>query len=196
MTNLGQSVQDGLTGGIGFWHNKNGQALINSFNTGPSSTALANWLAASFPNLYGPSTGANGLAGKSNAQVAAYFQTLFNLGGNQAQAQVLAVALNVYATTSSLGGNAGPACGFTVSATGLGARSDSVGQDGAAFGVANNTTLNVYELLVAVNKRAKSGVLYGGNATLQAQCANLLSALNSAATGITYPAAGSLVRFF
>jgi hypothetical protein len=52
-----------------------------------------------------------------------------------------------------------------------------VGKYGAAFGVANNTRLNVYELLVAVNNSAKSGVLYGGNAKLQAQCADLLAAL-------------------
>jgi len=178
VTSLGQGVTRGLTGGIGFWHNKNGQALINCFNGGPSATALGNWLAACFPNLYGSGAGANCLAGKSNARVAAYYQTLFNLGG--AQAQVLAVALNVYATTSSMGGNAGASYGFTASATGLGARSFNVGQDGAAFGVANNSTLSVYGLLAAVNKQAVSGVLYGGNATLQAQCADLFSALDQA----------------
>jgi hypothetical protein len=180
VTGLGRGVTSGMTAGIGFWDSNKGQALINSFNGGATATALGNWLAASFPNLYGAGTGANSLAGKTNAQVASYFQALFALGGTQGQAQVLATALNVYATTSSLGGNAGTAYGFAVSATGLGARSYSVGKDGAAFGVANNTTLNVYELLVAVNKRAKSGVLYGGNATLQAQCANLLNALNTA----------------
>jgi hypothetical protein len=90
------------------------------------------------------------------------------------------VALNVYATTSALGGNAGAAYGFTVSGTGLGARSYNVGPDGAAFGVANNTTQNVYELLVAVNKKAVQGVLYNGDATLQAKCADLFNALNTA----------------
>jgi hypothetical protein len=112
--------------------------------------------------------------------VASYFQGLFNLGGTQVQAQTLALALNVYATTSSLGGSAGVSYGFTVSATGLGARRSSVGVDGAAFGVANNTTLNVYELLVAVNKKAVNGVLYNGDATLQAKCADLFNALNQA----------------
>jgi hypothetical protein len=180
VTSLGQGVTTGMMGGIGFWHNKNGQALIDSFNGGPSAKALGNWLATCFPNLYGASAGANCLAGKSNAQVAAYYLTLFGMGGPNVQAQVLAVALNVYATTSSLGGNAGVAYGFKVSAAGLGARSYNVGIDGAAFGVANNTTLNVYELLVAVNKPAKGDVLYGGNATLQAQCADLFDALNQA----------------
>jgi hypothetical protein len=178
VTSLAQGVVAGLTAGIGFWHNTNGQALIKSFNGGSSSTALGNWLAASFPNLYGAGTGSNNLAGKSNAQVAAYFQSLFNQGGTQAQ--VLAVALNVYATTTSLGGNAGASYGFTVSATGLGARSFNLGQDGAAFGVANNSTLSVYALLAAVNKQMVNGVLYGGNATLQARCADLFSALDQA----------------
>jgi hypothetical protein len=180
VTSLGQGVTSGMTGGIGFWNNNNGQALLDSFSGGPTATALGNWLAATFPNLYGASAGANSLAGKSNAQVAAYFQTLFALGGNKVQAEVLAAALNVYATTSSLGGNAGTAYGFAVSATGLGARSYGVGQDGAAFGVANNSTLSVYQLLAAVNKKAVKGVLYGGNTTLQAQCANLFDALDQA----------------
>jgi len=179
VTSLGQGVVHGLTGDIGFWHNSNGQALINSFNGGATATALANWLAATFPNLYGATAGANNLSGKTNAQVAAFDQSQFNLTGS-AQAQVLAVALNVYATTSSLGGTAGVAYGFTVSATGVGARSYNVGRDGAAFGVANNTTLNVYQLLLAVNKKAVNGVLYNGDATLQLQCADLLGALNQA----------------
>jgi hypothetical protein len=93
---------------------------------------------------------------------------------------VLAVALNVYATTSLLGGSAGVTYGFTVSATGLGARSYNVGVFGAAFGVANNTRLNVSELLQAVNKKAVNGVLYNGAATLPSQCADLFDALNQA----------------
>ena len=112
--------------------------------------------------------------------MAAYYQTLFNMSGPKAQAQVLALALNVYATTSSLGGTAGAAYGFTVSAQGLGACSYNVGKDGAAFGVANNTTLTVYALLAAVNKKAANGVLYGGNMTWQAQCADLFSSLSAA----------------
>ncbi len=180
VTSLNQGVTRGLTGGIGFWHNKNGQALIKSLNGGPSSTALGNWLAASFPNLYGASAGANSLASKTNAQVASYFLGLFALGGPKVQAQVLAVALNVYATTTSLGGIAGASYGFTVSAAGLGARSYSVGSDGAAFGMANNTTLTVYGLLAAVNNKAVNGVLYNGNATLQAEAADLFDGLNEA----------------
>jgi hypothetical protein len=180
VTSLGQGVVHGLTGRISFWNNQKGQALIKSFGSIATGLTLANWLAITFPNLYGTTTGSNKLSGKSNADVAAYFQNLFNLGGTQVQARALATALSVYATTTSLGGNAGVAYGFSVSATGLGARSYNVGKDGAAFGVANNTTRNVYALLLAVNQQAVNGVLYNGNVTLQAQAAALLNALNQA----------------
>src|SRR5262249_33448318 len=135
VTSLGLTVQRGLTGDIGFWHNSSGQALINSFNSGPTATALSTWLATSFPNLYG------GINGLSNQSVATYYQSLFNQSGSNAQANVLATALNVYATTQSLGGTAGQAYGFTVTAAGLGAYSFNVGSEGAAFGMPNKTTL-------------------------------------------------------
>jgi hypothetical protein len=77
-------------------------------------------------------------------------------------------------------GHAGAAYGFSVSATGLGARSYNGGSDGAAFGVAINTTCNVYGLLWAVDKQAVTGMLYNGNATLQAQVADLFNNLNLA----------------
>jgi hypothetical protein len=186
VTSLGQGVVQGLAGAIGFWHNKNGQALIDNFGSTATGLTLANWLATTFPNLYGPGTGSNNLTNQTNGQVATYFETLFSLGGTQVQAEVLAVALNVYATTTALGGNAvnaGVAYGFSVSATGLGADSFNVGSDGAAFGVANNTTRNVYELLLAVNNQASNGSLYNGNpmqSTLQGEAAALLDALNQA----------------
>jgi hypothetical protein len=177
VTNLGQTVQDGLTGGIGFWNNKNGQRLIDSFNGGPNATALSSWLATTFPNLYGAGAGANNLTGYSNAQVAAFYQSQFALPGSNLEAQVLATALNVYATTQSLGGTNAQAYGFSVSADGLGAYSYNVGADGAAFGVANNTVLNVYDLLQAVNQQAVNGVLYNGNTTLRKQASDLFGAL-------------------
>jgi hypothetical protein len=112
--------------------------------------------------------------------VAAFYLSQFALPGPKVEAQVLATALNVYATTAALGGSAAQAYGFTVSAAGLGARTYNVGNKGAAFGVANNTTLNVYQLLRAVNQRAVKGVLYGGNTTLRQQAADLFAALNDA----------------
>jgi hypothetical protein len=179
VSSLGQGVAKGLTGTIGFWQNT-GQALIKSFNGSSTATALSAWLAAAFPNLYGASAGTNNLTGKTNAQVAAFYLSQFGLPGTKLEAQVLATALSVYASTLSLGGTAGTTYGFSVSATGLGARSFSVGSAGAAFGVANNTVCNVYQLLQAVNQKAVKGVLYHGNATLRKQAATLFAALNDA----------------
>src|SRR5205807_478867 len=100
-------------------------------------------------NLYGAGAGSSNLTGQTNAQVAAYYLSLFSQSGPKLEAQVLATALNVYATTLSLGGTAAGAYGFKVTAAGLGADSFNVGSNGQAFGVANNTTLNVYQLLKA-----------------------------------------------
>src|SRR5262249_23064980 len=94
--------------------------------------------------------------------VAAFYQSLFSLPGPKLDAAVLGTALSVYATTESLGGTAAKQYGFTVTAYGLGAADYNVGPDGAAFGVANNTTLNVYQLLRAASAGAAGGVLYCG----------------------------------
>ena len=161
---------------MGFWHNKHGQALIDSFNGGPNSTALANWLAATFPNMYGASAGNGNLTGKTNSMVAGFYLTLFAQHG--LDAQVLATALNVYSTTSSLGGTAAEQYGFSVTADGLGASSYNVGSAGAAFGVANNTELTVIQILQGANQQAVSGVLYGGNASLRGLANTVYSGIN------------------
>src|SRR5207302_4904018 len=116
VTSLGLGVQKGLAANTGFWSNSKGQALIQKFNGGPSATALSSWLAATFPNLYGASAGADDLTGKTNAQVAASYLAQNALPAPKAEAPVLAAALNVYATTVSPGGTAAQAYGFTVSA--------------------------------------------------------------------------------
>ena len=55
-------------------------------------------MAASFPNMYGVEAGANSLAGKTNLQVAAVYETIFKRNGKgssggppKLDAQVLAV---------------------------------------------------------------------------------------------------------
>ncbi|MGH7174165.1 MAG: choice-of-anchor Q domain-containing protein, partial [Gemmataceae bacterium] len=176
---LGQSVHRGQTATIDFWDSSMGQALLDSFNAGLSSTALSAWLATSFPNLFGAGAGANNLTGNTNAEVAAFFQSQFALTGAQVEAEVLATALNIYATTLSLGGTAGQVYGFKVSTVGLGAASVNVGGDGAAFGVAKRTTLNVYQLLLAVNQQTVNGVLYNGNSLLQQQAVQVFDTLNN-----------------
>jgi uncharacterized delta-60 repeat protein len=178
VTSLGQNVQTGQAAGVGFWANSNGQALINRFNGGPGATALADWLAATFPELYGANAGAHNLSGMTNAQVAAFYQGLRAVPGPKLDAAVLTTALNVYATMLSLGGTAAEADGFTVTADGLGADSVNVGLDGAAFGVPNGTTLNVYQLLLAADHQAVDGVLYGGDLTLRDEALTVFGAVS------------------
>jgi uncharacterized delta-60 repeat protein len=76
------SVQQGQTAGIGFWNNKNGQALIKRLNGG-TGTHLADWLAATLPNMFGLYAGSNNLTGRSNGYVAALFQQDFVLKGGE-----------------------------------------------------------------------------------------------------------------
>ncbi len=57
----------------------------------------------------------------------------------------------------------------------------NVHQDSAAFGVGIGTTLNVYELLKAVNQRAVAGMLYHGDVNLRDLAEDLFDRLNRAA---------------
>jgi len=163
----GGNVQAGQTASIGFWQNKHGQALITGLNGGSSSTQLGNWLAATFPNMYGADTGAASLADKTNTQVAAFYVSLFKRNGQTASwgppkvdAQVLATALAVYVTNSQLAGNNAAAYGFQVSTNGVGYSSYNVSTNGAAFGVANGSSVTVMDLLLAVNLRTRRGLLF------------------------------------
>jgi hypothetical protein len=167
----GSSLVKNMAATIGFWHNNNGQALLYSLNGGGttgSATALGNWLAESFPNLYGATAGSNNLSGKTNAQVAAFFNSIFAQTGQPGQAaQVLAAAFAVYVTSSNLaGGTYAAGYGFIMNQDGTGIATINVGSNGAAFGVANNTTLSVIQLLHATNNLSSGGVLYNGNSDL------------------------------
>ena len=157
-------VGAGQTAGIGYWQNRNGQNLIRALNGGESATQLGHWLAVTFPNMYAA------LDGMTNAQIAGFYKTLFArtsssapAGPPKTDAQVMATALAVYVTNQTLAGTAAVAYGFQVSATGVGTRTFSVGNSGAAFGVANNSSLSVMDLLLAVNARAHNGLLYDQN---------------------------------
>jgi hypothetical protein len=163
----GGNVQPGQTATIGFWQNQNGQDLIRSLNGGASSTQLGDWLAATFSNLYGASAGANNLAGKTNEEVAALYMSLFERNGQTSpggppklDAQVLATALAVYVTNETLAGTTAAAYGFTVTEHGLGVSTFTVGSSGAAFGVADDTTLTVLDILLATNAQTVNGLLY------------------------------------
>jgi hypothetical protein len=173
-------LNKGQTAGIGFWNNKNGQALILALNGGGSSHQLGDWLAATLPNTFGANSG-NDLAGQSNAYIAALFQSDFVVKGVKLDAQVLATALSVYATNATLDSTqAAAAYGFTVSGDGLGTAAVSVGSNGDAFGVANNTTMTVMDLLLATDDQAVNGLLYNGNAARRNEANTVFSTLNDA----------------
>ncbi len=154
-------VSAGQSAPITFWAGTSGQNLINAVNGGPSATQLGNWLAATFPNLYAS------CAGQTNTQVAATFTAFYNLttatappGPADTDAQMMATALACYVTSSILAGNTAAAYGFQVTTYGLGVRTHSVGLDGAAFQVAANSVVAVFDLLLTVNRQSHNGLLY------------------------------------
>lgn len=156
----GEELSDGQTASIGFWNNRHGQNLIRSLNGGAADTQLGDWLAATAPNLFGGAAGANNLAGKSNVDVAAFFQSLFSIRGQKLEAQVMATALAVYVTNSTLAGTAAEAYGFTVTTNGVGTALFNVGDSGAAFEVADGTEMTVLDLLITTDRLSYGGILY------------------------------------
>jgi hypothetical protein len=175
------AVHSGQTAGIGFWNNKNGQALIKALNGGPTSAQLGSWLAATFPHILGASSGSNNLAGQNNAYVASFFQSRFVVHGQKLDAQVLATALAVYVTDPILDSTGvGTQYGFTVSGNGVATATYNVGTNGAAFGVADNTTMTVMDLLLAADAQAVNGLLYNGNTTKRTMANTVFSAINQA----------------
>src|SRR5262249_16937744 len=129
--------------------------------------------AATFGHIFG------GLAGKDNAAAAALFQQDFVQKGQKLDAQVLATALSVYATNATLDNTqAAAGYGFKVAGDGGGTASVKGGLNGAAFGVVDNTTMTVMDLLLAADAQAAGGVLYGGNAALRSKANNVFAAVN------------------
>ena len=139
----------GDTATIGFWHNKNGQAVIDSLNGSSSSTALGTWLASHFHNLFG------NLNGKTNADVAAFYLANWPPSGVtlNTYVQAFAVALACYVTSTNLAGTNATAAsfGFNSSPGGTCAKTFNVGGDGATVGLSNNASYTVLQLLEAFN---------------------------------------------
>jgi hypothetical protein len=176
----GTTLKSGQTATIGYWKNNNGQALLNQLNGGSTAKKLSAWLASNFPRLWGSSAGANNLSGKTNAQVAAYYANLFRTNDPpKAETQALATAFAVYATNSSLaGGSYATAYGFIVTSSGTGSAKFNVMNNGAAFGVANNSVLKILDLLKKSNSLAVNGVLNAGDAAKRTMSNVVYSAIN------------------
>jgi hypothetical protein len=137
----------------GFGANMNGQALIKSAQWAASATPLGNWLATSWPKLFG------NLAGATNTQIASYYVLLKGASGlnNTTTLDAMATALAIYASTTGLGwGTTSRSYGFMqgFGGAGLGSILDNVGSNGASFGVANNTYLTVTQILNYYNSVA------------------------------------------
>lgn len=182
-------VSPGEFATIGFWHNQNGQAVIDSFNGSASSTALGNWMAANWPKLFGAASPylSASLAGQTNAQIAADYLNLWTPSGltKNTYVQAFAVALGLYADTTSLGGQSllddGLAAKYGFVVTTGGAGTFNVGSNGAAFGVANNTDLSVSQILADVNASfdPSTGLFYGGDQTKTSAANNVLNGINT-----------------
>ena len=150
-------LRKGDTATIGYWHNKNGRALIKGFGKTDDGRTLGQWLADTFPNLYGDDSD-NNLRYKSNSKIADVFLDLFKVRGQKTEAQTLAVAFAIYATTDSLGGGwASDAQGFNVSTLGTGSRSYNVGSYGSAIGLTNNGTYTIFFLLKQADLQKMNG---------------------------------------
>jgi hypothetical protein len=144
-------------------------------------TQLGDWLAATFPHMFGASAGSDDLAGKSNSAIAAFFQTQFVVHGQKLNAQVLATALAVYVTDPTLDSTGvGTQYGFVVSGNGVATSTYNVGSNGAAFGVADNTTVTLMDLLLAMDSQAVNGILYNGNTAKRNMANNVFNAINQA----------------
>lgn len=187
-------VGPGDFGTIGLWQNKNGKAIIDSFNGGPNSTELGDWLATNFPTLFGTpnaydsatlsSFGKNTFDGLTNAQIAQVYSNLWSPSGvaKNTYVQAFAVALGTYADSTTLGGSSVTVSyGFKVLAAGQNL-SFNVGSNGAAFGVANNTSITVLQALSKANSNftPSSGLFYGGNSTYTTDVNNVLNGINTA----------------
>ena len=216
----GGTVNARQTAAIGFWEGSAGKNLIKQLNGDKDSTLLSEWLAATFPNMYGVSAGDNNLAGESNSDIHKFFKKLIkdrnkgimkklSHGAQWLDPQVMAVALATYVTNETLiSQKFDPldpvtstdliarvnSFGFLTTTHGVGVATFNVGASGAAFGVENNSTMTVLDLLFAINERTNDGVLYDldGDGKLdvaileemQRELANTLFALINMAGGI------------
>ena len=155
-----------------------------------SPTQLGDWLAATFPSMYGTealydaSTGADrdmNLAGKSDAYIAETFvylhqrnkKTMIENGGvPKVDAQVLAAALAVYVTSENLAGTVAQDYGFTTSADGIGYAAFNVldvltleEAEKLGLSVANGNldasgNATIIDILAATDVKATLGLLY------------------------------------
>ena len=180
-SSLGQFVSGPLAEATSFWESLRGQQLIRRFGLTSSGQTLGQWLANTFPNLYENMSGGPNLYSFTSAQISYYYQNLFvTSSGTGLDVEILDTALDVFASTLSLGGTIGQSYGFTVNSNGLGAYSWNIGSSGAAFGTPNNTVLDVFQILLAANNNAVGGEPWNGNSLLRNEALTVFQGINAA----------------
>lgn len=114
---------------------------------------LSSWLTENAGNVFG-----NALSGATGSQVADFYRSQLFLqkadkgaGPAKVDAQFMATAFGVFFTSRTLAGETAAEYGLNVSDTGLGVRAMNVGSRGDAFGVADDASLTVMQLLQAAN---------------------------------------------
>ncbi len=210
--NSSGSVGSGQYATCSFWQGKNGQAIICSFNNGPNDTQLGNWLASSFPSLFGCSNPyissylnqchATSLAGLTNSQIATLCTKLSTSGEtSNTYAQAFACAVGIYADTSPFGGNAtAQGYGFNITWPGASGATCNVGSNNTPFGVSRNASLSVCSILKNLNGNfsSSSGNFYGGNQSSTTAACNVLNGINTTgniSNGLTTTAPSGTVAY-
>ena len=164
---VGGALGCNQTASVGFWNGCSGQALIRSLNGGSTATALGNWLATQFPNSL------SCLAGKTNAQVASFYQSSYWQCRYSTLTEGLATALASYSTSSSLAGGNYAACyGLKVTAAGAGATTFDVGSALSCYGGPTGK-VTLLQLLQFADNSANNC-----NAWLQYRLACIFDAIN------------------
>jgi uncharacterized repeat protein (TIGR01451 family) len=214
----GAAVAAGQFASTSFWNSSKGQSVIQSFNGGSNATALANWLAANYPNLFGNAAGPMGnVAGLTNGQVAQLYKNLATSNGNWATSantylQAAGVALGIYADTTSLGGadivanGLAAKYGILVTTAGGAGSTVSDGADAPAFGTLSGTPISTGRALKVANNYydPKAQTFFGGDSVGIGMANDLLNAINNAggvgqgspqlAAGSTSPAGAGLTE--
>ncbi|MCH8044807.1 MAG: cadherin domain-containing protein [Planctomycetes bacterium] len=143
----GGGLNSGDTATIGYWHNKNGQALIEKLDEDGDLTA---WLLDNFGNIFDLGDFDEYGGSVSEFYRMAFFKKKLK-GTPKVDAQFMAVAFATFATSSNLSNGGAAEYGFNVTDSGIGTTVINVGEGGDAFGVANGTNMTIMALLLATN---------------------------------------------
>ncbi len=155
----GCTLGAGEAASAGYWAGSKGQCLLTSLNGGSKATNLGTWLASSLPNLFA------GLAGQTDAQVAAYAAGMVGSCGWKPNAGVLALALSAYVTDSTLAGTVAASYGFVVSAGGTAGCTVNACNDLSSWGGPTGT-ITIGQFLMFADDHSANGVLGNGDCTL------------------------------